>query len=44
MWGRRGGYGWKIMVYQGDELLGEKVDYNRSRKWIHNLASQMEGI
>lgn len=34
VWDDYGGYGWKIMVYQGDELLGEKVDYNRSRQFL----------
>ncbi len=33
VWDDFGGYGWKMMVYEGDELLGEKYDYFRSRNF-----------
>ncbi|HFE45651.1 MAG TPA: hypothetical protein ENJ18_09180 [Nannocystis exedens] len=33
VWDDFGGYGWKMMVYEGEELLGEKYDYNRSREF-----------
>ncbi len=33
VWDDFGGYGWKMMVYEGDELLGEKYDYSRIREF-----------
>ncbi|MEZ4382686.1 MAG: Ig-like domain-containing protein [Nannocystaceae bacterium] len=31
VWDDYGGYGWKLMIYQDGELLGEQYDYSRSR-------------
>ena len=33
VWDDYGGYGWKVMVFKDGENLGEKVDYDRSRKF-----------
>jgi len=33
VWDDFGGYGWKLMLYQDGELLGEKYDYGRVREF-----------
>lgn len=33
VWDDFGGYGWKLMLYQDGELLGEKYDYSRVREF-----------
>ncbi|MCA9660864.1 MAG: hypothetical protein KC486_21150 [Myxococcales bacterium] len=33
VWDDYGGYGWKLMIYQEGELLGEQYDYARGRKF-----------
>jgi len=36
VWDDFGGYGWKVLVYQEDELLGEKYDYQRTQVFALN--------